>query len=254
MAQQQIISEQDKAQLKRTFRKDLKANVNLRLFTREPSPLTIPGRECPTCLQTEQLMGELSALSPKLRLETIDFFQQAETAKECGVARIPAIVLDSDGSNRVKFYGIPSGYELAALVEDIKTISRGVSPLSMETRKQLRRVNQPVHIQVFVTPSDTDCPGVARLAHAIAVECPRVTADVVEVQEFPSLAQNYAVRSVPLTVINEYTKVSGAISEPDMLHRVLAAGVAPAPMPAPSTGSQYRRPIMVKADPKSKNN
>ena len=254
MAQQQIISEQDKAQLKRTFRKDLKANVNLRLFTREPSPLTIPGRECPTCLQTEQLMGELSALSPKLRLETIDFFQQAETAKECGVARIPAIVLDSDGSNRVKFYGIPSGYELAALVEDIKTISRGVSPLSMETRKQLRRVNQPVHIQVFVTPSDTDCPDVARLAHAIAVECPRVTADVVEVQEFPSLAQNYAVRSVPLTVINEYTKVSGAISEPDMLHRVLAAGVAPAPMPAPSTGSQYRRPIIVKADPKSKNN
>ena len=238
MAQQQIISEQDKAQLKRTFRKDLKANVNLRLFTREPSPLTIPGRECPTCLQTEQLMGELSALSPKLRLETIDFFQQAETAKECGVARIPAIVLDSDGSNRVKFYGIPSGYELAALVEDIKTISRGVSPLSMETRKQLRRVNQPVHIQVFVTPSDTDCPGVARLAHAIAVECPRVTADVVEVQEFPSLPQNYAVRSVPLTVINEYTKVSGAISEPDMLHRVLAAGVAPAPMPAPSTGAQ----------------
>ena len=95
MAQQQIISEQDRAQLKRTFRKDLKANVNLRLFTRKPSPLTIPGRECPTCLQTQQLMEELSALSPKLRLETIDFYHQADAAKECGVARIPAILLDS---------------------------------------------------------------------------------------------------------------------------------------------------------------
>ena len=246
MAQQQIISDQDKAQLKRTFRKDLKANVNLRLFTQEPSPLTIPGRECPTCPQAQQLMEELAGLSPKLRLETIDFYHQPEAAKKFGVARIPAIVLDSDGSNRVKFYGIPAGYELAAMVEDIKTISRGVSPLSMETRKQLRRVNQPVHIQVFVTPSDPDCPGVARLAHAIALECPHVTADVVEVQEFPSLAQNYAVRSVPLTVINEYTKVAGAISEPEMLQRVLAAGVAPASvpasgpvtMPAPNTGSQ----------------
>ena len=159
MAQQQIISEQDKAELKRTFRKDLKAIVNLRLFTQEPSPLTIPGRECSTCLQTQQLMEELSGLSPKLRLETIDFYHQAEAAKGFGVARIPAIVLDADGSNRVKFYGIPAGYELAAMVEDIKTISRGVSPLNMETRKQLRRVNQPVHIQVFVTPSDTNCPG-----------------------------------------------------------------------------------------------
>ena len=235
MAQQQIISEQDKAQIKRTFRKDLKADVNLRLFTQKPSLLTIPGRECPTCLQTQQLMEELSSLSPKLRLETIDFHHQAEAAKKFGVARIPAIVLDSDGSDRVKFYGVPAGYELAAMVEDIKTISRGVSPLSMETRKQLRRVNQSVHIQVFVTPSDTNCPGVARLAHAIALECRHVTADVVEVQEFPSLAQNYAVRSVPLTVINEYTKVSGAISEPQMLERVLAAGVAPASNTAPKT-------------------
>ena len=236
MAQQQIISEQDKAQLKRTFRKDLKANVNLRLFTQEPSPLTIPGRQCPTCQQTQQLMEELTGLSPKLRLETIDFYHQAEVVKEFGVERIPAIVLDSDGSNRIKFYGIPAGYELAAMVEDIKTISRGVSPLSMETRKQLRGVNKPVHIQVFVTPSDTDCPGMARLAHAIALECPRVTADVVEVQEFPSLAQNYAVRSVPLTVINEYTKVSGTISEPEMLQHVMTAGVAPAPTPAPNHG------------------
>ena len=240
--QQQIISEQDRAQLKRTFRKDLKANVNLRLFTRQASPLTIPGRECPTCPQTQQLMEELSALSPKLRLQTIDFYHQDEAAQECGVARIPAIVLDSDGSSRVKFYGIPAGYELAAMVEDIKTISRGVSPLSMETRKQLRRLNQPVHIQVFVTPSDTDCPGVARLAHAIALGCPHVTADVVEAQEFPSLTQNYSVRSVPFTVINEYTKVSGAISEPEMLQRVLAAGVAPASgpaqNPAPNADSQ----------------
>lgn len=229
MAQQQILSEQDKAQLKRTFRKDLKSNVNLRLFTFEPSPLTIPGRECPTCLQTQQLMEELAGLSPKLRLETIDFYHQDEAAKEFGVARIPAIVLDADGSNRVKFYGIPAGYEMAALVEDIKTISRGVSPLSMESRKQLRSVNKPVHIQVFVTPTDTDCPGMARLAHAIALECSHVTADVVEAREFPSLAQNYAVRSVPFTVINEHIRLSGAISEPQMLENVLAAGVAPVP-------------------------
>jgi hypothetical protein len=153
MTPQPVISEQDKTQLKRTFRKDLKARVNLKLFTQKPSSLTIPGRECPYCPQTQQLMEELAELSPKLQLEIIDFYGQPEVARQNGVERIPALLMGSDNSPRVKFYGIPLGYELATIIENIKTISRGVSPLSMDTRKKLRQVNQPVHIQVFVTPT-----------------------------------------------------------------------------------------------------
>ena len=224
--QQPLISDRDKTQLKRTFRKDLTGEVNLRLFTQKPSPVTVPGRECKSCPQTQQLMEELSALSPKLHLETIDFYQDTQSARDYGVERIPAILLGEKASSRVKFYGIPMGYELATIVEDIKTISRGVSPLSMETRKKLRRINKSVHIQVFVTPTCTICPGQARLAHAFALECSSITADVIEIQEFPALAQTYGVRSVPLTVINEYTKFNGAVSEGQLLEKVIQAGGA----------------------------
>lgn len=226
---QSIISDQDKAQLKRTFRKDLKEEVALRLFTTRATPLTIPGRECPYCTQTQQLMEELSAISPKLRLEVVDFYQQPQVARELGIERIPAIILGTDGSSRLKFYGIPIGYELAAVIEVIKSMSRGVSPLAMETRKKLRQVNQPVRIQVFVTPTCQFCPLMARLAHAFALESPHVTAEVIEIQEFPALAQTYTVRSVPLTVINEYIRFTGAVPEAQLLERVLQAGVRPAP-------------------------
>ncbi len=149
-----VISDQDKAQLKRTLRKDLKADVHLKLFTQKPSLLTIPGRDCQYCPQTQQLMEELTELSPKLHLETYDFYGQPDVAQEHGVERIPAIVVGSNGeTSRVKYYGIPMGFEMATLVEDIKTVSRGVSPLSMDTRKKLKQINQPVHIQVFVTPA-----------------------------------------------------------------------------------------------------
>ena len=225
MTQEPLIPDRDKAQLKRAFRKDLKGDVNLRLFTQKPSPLTIPGRECPYGPRTQQLMEEMSALSPKLHLETVDYYQQTQVAREHGVARIPAILLSADGSSRVKFYGIPSGHELAAIIEDIKTISRGVSPLAMETRKKLRQVNHPVHIQVFVTPTCPYCPVLARLAHAFALENSHIAADVVEIQEFPALAQTYGVRSVPLTVINEYTRLTGAATETQLLEKVLQAGV-----------------------------
>lgn len=228
MTGQPLIGNQDRAELKRSFRKDLKGNVNLRLFTQRPSPLTIPGRECRYCPQTLQLMEELSALSPKLHLETFDFYQQPQAAREHGVARIPAILLAADGSPRVKFYGIPTGFELATIVEDIKAISKGVSRLTMQTRKKLRRINRPVHIQVFVTPTCGLSPALAQLAHAFALDSPHITADVVEIQEFPALAQSYGVRSVPLTIINEYTRLTGAVTEEQLTEKVLEAGVRPA--------------------------
>ena len=231
MMQQSAFSPQDKAQLKRTWRKDLKGEVNLKLFTQQPSRLTIPGRECPYCPQTEQLLEELAELSPKLHLEILDYYAQPEVAQEYDVTRIPAIVLSADDSSRVKFYGIPAGFELATIIEDIMTISRGVSPLSMDTRKKLRQIKQSVHIQVFVTPSCGYCPAVARLAHALALEYPLISADVVEIQEFPALSRIYQVRSVPLTVVNDNIRFAGPISEPEFVEKVLQAGVESSPEP-----------------------
>ena len=42
------------------------------------------------------------------------------------------------------------------------------------------------------------------------------------------LVQNYNVRSVPLTIINEYSRLDGVASEAQLLEKVLEAGaVAP---------------------------
>ena len=64
---------------------------------------------------------------------------------------------------------------------------------------------------------------VARVAHAMAIESQRVVADVIEVQEFPQLAQMYRVMGVPRTVINETVQFTGAVSEEEFLKHVLAA-------------------------------
>lgn len=148
-----IIPEKDKADLKRRLQKELKKDVTIKLFTQPSSLLTIPGRECARCPQTQELLEELTALSPKLHLETYDFYSRVQEREACGVERIPAIVMGIDGAARLKFYGIPAGYEFMTLLDDLNTLSRGVSPLALETRKKLRQVNQPVHIQVFVTPT-----------------------------------------------------------------------------------------------------
>lgn len=221
-----IISENDKKDLKRRLKKELKSDVTIRLFTQKASVLTIPGRpDCPYCAQTQQLMEEVVGLSPKLKLEVFDFYGQPEEAKAHGVEHIPAIVLGANGNSNVKYYGIPSGYEFATVLDGIINISKGVSYLSVDTRKALRKVNQPVHIQVFVTPNCPHCPRAAALAHSMALENVLIKADVVEAQEFPTLSQRYSVRSVPLTVINGTIRVLGAVSESDLVSQITKVGV-----------------------------
>jgi glutaredoxin-like protein len=219
----------DQATLKRNFRKDLKGEVALRLFTQLPSPIAVPGRDCKHCAQTQQMMEELVSLSPKLNLETVDFYAEPALAEEHGITRIPAIVIGSDTGSRVRFFGIPAGYELGMIIEDIKTISNGTTPLSMDTRKRLRAINSPVHIQVFVTPDSVYCPSMARLAHALALANEHITADVIELQEFPALGKKYGVRSVPLTVINDLTQALGVVLEPEFVAKVVEAGVRNVP-------------------------
>jgi predicted DsbA family dithiol-disulfide isomerase len=57
----------------------------------------------------------------------------------------------------------------------------------------------------------------------MAVESDLVTADLVEVTEFPQLAQRYRVRAVPRTVVNETTSIEGALPEAEFVKAVVAA-------------------------------
>ena len=57
----------------------------------------------------------------------------------------------------------------------------------------------------------------------MAIENEHVTADVVEVNEFPHLAQRYAIRGVPKTVINESVEFVGNVPESQFLEHVQRA-------------------------------
>jgi predicted DsbA family dithiol-disulfide isomerase len=59
------------------------------------------------------------------------------------------------------------------------------------------------------------------LAHQLAIESDLVTADMVEVTEFPHLAVKYQVMGVPRTVMDETIQIEGAVPEP-MLMREFA--------------------------------
>jgi glutaredoxin len=85
--------------------------------------------------------------------------------------------------------------------------------LQPATHQFLERLTAPLHLQVFVTPSCPYCPRAVVLAHRLAYASPYVTADAVEVTEFPDLRDRYHVMGVPRTVIDGVVSVEGAVPE-----------------------------------------
>ncbi len=219
----QFIQDKDAKKLREQLEKDLIGPVTIDLFTQPETKLIIPGRECELCKETGELLGEVAALSDKITLNVHDFHTDEAAVAEFGIERIPTFVLTGGNKGRVRYLGIPSGYEFASLLEDLIDVSTGSTNLTDETREALADLAEDVHIQVFVTPTCPFCPTAARMAHQMAVESDRITADVVEVGEFPELGTRYRVQGVPKIVMNESVELVGAQREPQFLEAVLGA-------------------------------
>jgi glutaredoxin-like protein len=196
---EKLISDQVKKQVQ-TYFQDLKNEVVLVFFGSKTG-------NCEYCALTRQLLEELAGLSEKISLEIFDLEEDPAEAARYGVDKAPGIVIAGRENDqlidyRIRFYGIPSGGEFTALVNDIVMVARRDSGLAAETRKFLSSLTGPINLQVFVTPSCPHCPRAVVLAHQMALESALVEADGVEATEFSALAEQYGVAGVPHTAIN----------------------------------------------------
>jgi glutaredoxin-like protein len=109
--------------------------------------------ECEFCAETRDLVEEVASLSDKVDAVIYNFITDKDKADDYGVDKIPAIAVIGEKDYGVRLYGIPAGYEFTSLIEAIKTVSTGESGLSDATKEALAEIDEPVHFQVFVTPT-----------------------------------------------------------------------------------------------------
>jgi glutaredoxin-like protein len=139
-----MLKDEDREEVRKQL-EGLANSVQLVMFTQ-----TI---ECEFCEDTRALVEEVASLADKLEAVIYNFITDGDKAEEYGVDKIPAIAVVGERDYGVRLYGIPAGYEFAALIEAIKTVSSGQSGLSDATKESLAGIDEPVHFQVFVTPT-----------------------------------------------------------------------------------------------------
>jgi glutaredoxin-like protein len=124
---------------------DLEKPVKLVMFTQD--------FECQFCKETRELCEEVAELSDQISIEIYDFVADKDKADEYGVDKIPAIVVVGAKDYGVRFFGIPSGYEFMSVLDGIKTVAAGQVELMPETLAFLGELKEPLHLQVFITPT-----------------------------------------------------------------------------------------------------
>jgi glutaredoxin-like protein len=207
-----IIPESTKSKLKADLARMLVNPVTLTVFTQEI--------ECDYCKEARELIEEIGLLSDKIKIQVLDFIKDKERAAQYQVDKVPAVVIEGPKKSKVKFYGVPAGYEFNTLIKDIVLVSRGETELTAETKRRLGDIKKPVHVKVFVTPTCPYCPGMVSLAHQFAMENENITADMIEISEFPQLSIKYNVSGVPKTVINESVEVLGMQPEEEFVRQL----------------------------------
>ncbi len=146
---ERLLNEQIVGQVKQVFER-LDKPVQLLFFGKD--------KECDSCADTLQLLHEVVEISDKLGISVFDLNKDQQIAKQYGVDKVPGLVLaGKDGQDLVdygvRFAGIPAGHEFSTLIHDLILVSGRDSQLSLSTRQFLAELKDPVHLQVFVTPT-----------------------------------------------------------------------------------------------------
>tara|TARA_B100001013_G_scaffold315170_1_gene222009 strand:- start:2236 stop:2691 length:456 start_codon:yes stop_codon:yes gene_type:complete len=149
-----FLNENDSNFVRDRFEKELVEDVTVTLFTQpDLKGLIVPGGDCETCQPTEQLLREVSDLSERVILQTVNHREDREASELAKVERIPTILISKGEESNVRYLGIPAGTEFPVLLEAIVNVSSGAPNLNEETLEFLKDLENDLTIKVFVTPN-----------------------------------------------------------------------------------------------------
>lgn len=147
-----VIPSQIQRQLEARFQERLREPVELTLYTRPSAGrLILPsGMGCATCDDARQLAEALEQAAPEhISLKVVDITSEASSVQE-----VPTLTVAPPGEEpRVRWQGLPAGYEFSTVVDAIERISADGHGLGETSLQRLGLLTEPLEVMVFTTPT-----------------------------------------------------------------------------------------------------
>lgn len=169
---------------------------------------------CPTCHDTMQYIEEICELNEDLNLIKYEKTKHAEIFQKYKISLVPALIvsnIDSDTSG-IRFYGIPSGFEIHSFIHAIKMVSGTENKIESEIIDRIKSLDKNFHLEVFIRPTCSFCPQAVINGHILAYYNDNITCNMIESTSMQEYTKSFEISSVPVTLINGKTRINGSKS------------------------------------------
>jgi len=166
------------------------------VFSRMASPLVLKLRldDRPVSAELKGYMEELANLTDKLSVVLAEGGEETPCVEICR----------ADGSwTGLAFHGVPGGHEFTSFVLGLYNAAGPGQPLDAGLLDEIRAIDRKVDMKVLVSLSCTMCPELVVAVQRIAAENEHVTAQVYDLNHFPTIRDRYNVMSVPCLVVDD---------------------------------------------------
>ena len=161
----------------------------------------------------EEFKPRLAELAEKFDLIDIKYVQEEgeplDNVKHL-VDHFPAfVILDKEGNDHgIRFYGCPSGNIFDSFISTLLILSNGEHGLKEAEIEDAKTLDE-TDIQVLVTPNAPSINSTIDITHKLSFLNDKVKACVIELIQFPDIAEQYRVLGIPKTIINETQHYTG---------------------------------------------
>ncbi len=141
---------------------------------------------------------------------------------EANLVDRPGLTLKAGAVGNVHYMALPEGPEARPFVENLLSMARGDVAPKQEWEKSLAGLSRPAEILVFIAPTCPHCPQAVREAGKLAGISASVDVSIIDIHEFPTLTEQFAVRSVPLTVLDRGLSRMGVVPASELAEQIIA--------------------------------
>ncbi len=215
-----VIPREQRPAIAKYLSERLAGPVAIETWTQRESALVRTDRDpCIFCEPVSSATRQLASLHPLISLTPYDIDKHAGRAAEAGIERPPVTVLRGRNGREIRFTGLWSGLLFTAFMDALVYVGAGVAPINPETREALHELEEELRLELLVAPYDPYSAYTLRVAAAFAVEARRVRLEVIEISEFPRLAQARMVSEIPVLLVNG-RRFTGAWDENDLIEQL----------------------------------
>jgi alkyl hydroperoxide reductase subunit F len=130
--------------------------------------------------------------------------------------------LEVEGKNNgIHFSGIPSGHEFNSLILAVLHSSGTEHKLDKTLTAMVKKINEPLHFEVFISLSCHNCPDVVQSLNQFALINNNINTEMIDGGLYPSLIEDRNIQGVPSVYLNGELFANGKIDTAQLVDKLI---------------------------------